>query len=103
MSDCYVFVEVPKPIVKRPRLLKHAGVDQGTRVGRGFSLGEIREAGLTEKLARELNIPIDKRRRSIHPWNVEALKKFLEQVKPLLEAKKAKPAWFTEKGPVCLA
>jgi len=73
-------------------LLKHAGVDQGMREGRGFSELEIKEAGLTIDLAKDFGIPVDKRRRSCHPWNVEALKKFVELVKPLIEAKKAKPA-----------
>ncbi len=90
--ECCIYVDVPAPIVKKPRLLKHAGVDQGTRVGRGFSLGELKAVGLSEKLAKELNIPVDRRRRSVRQENVEALKRFLESVKELLEAKKAKPA-----------
>ena len=100
MSDeCCVKVEVPKPIVKRPRLLKHAGVDQGVREGRGFSELELKEAGIPMDIARDLGIPIDKRRRSCHPWNVEALKKFIEQVKPLIDAKKAKPARLAQLKP----
>ncbi len=91
-SECCIKVKVPAPIVRRPRLLKHAGVDQGVREGRGFSELELKEAGITVDLAKELGIPVDKRRRSCHPWNVEALKKFLEEIKPLIEAKKGKPA-----------
>jgi len=91
-SECCVYVRVPTPIVKRPRLLKHAGVDQGTRVGRGFSELEIKQAGLTLKLAEELGVPIDSRRRSCHEWNVNALKGFVEKVRPLIEARKTKPA-----------
>ncbi len=98
-EECCIKVEVPKPIVKRPRLLKHAGVDQGVRVGRGFSELELREAGIPMNLAKELGIPVDRRRRSCHSWNVEALKKFLEQIKPLLEAKRAKPARMSQPKP----
>ncbi len=91
-SECCVYIKVPAPIVKRPRLLKHAGVDQGVRVGRGFSELEIKKAGLTTKIAEELGVPIDTRRRSCHEWNVKALQEFVEKVKPLIEARKTKPA-----------
>jgi large subunit ribosomal protein L13e len=57
-------------------------VDPGLRPGRGFSLGELREAGLTPKEAMRLGLYVDKRRRSVHPWNVEALRKYLEKIKP---------------------
>ncbi len=52
-----------------------------TRKGRGFSLGELQEAGIDLRLAKKLGIYIDKRRKSIHKENVEALKKYLEEVK----------------------
>ena len=78
-----VHIEIPTPLVKRPRLLKHAGVDQGIRPGRGFSELELKEAGLSIREAKKLGIPIDLRRRSVHKWNVEALKKFLEQIHEL--------------------
>jgi len=48
-----------------------------TREGRGFSVNELREAGITVDLARKLGIRIDKRRRSCRPENVEALKELL--------------------------
>ena len=68
------------PLVKRPRLMKHGGVDRGLKSGRGFSLAELEEAGLTLREAKALGIRIDKRRKSKHPWNVEALRRFVEEL-----------------------
>ncbi len=68
------------PIVKRPRLIKYGGIDPGVRVGRGFSIGELEAAGLDITSAKKLGIPIDKRRRSVHQWNIERLKSFLQEL-----------------------
>lgn len=58
-----------KPIVHKPKMRGEK------RVGRGFSLGELREAGISIGEAKELGIYIDNRRKSVHRWNVETLKK----------------------------
>ncbi len=93
MSEaCCIEVEVPKPIVKKTRMLKFKGIDVGVRIGRGFSIGEVKAAGINIKLAKQLNIPIDTRRKSIHEENVENLKKFLEQISEIVNAVKTKPA-----------
>lgn len=76
----------PYAIVKKPRLVKKGPVDPGTRRGRGFSLGELREAGLTPEKARKLGIYVDKRRKTVHPWNVEALKDYLKRLEKAQEA-----------------
>jgi large subunit ribosomal protein L13e len=47
------------------------------REGRGFSIGEIEAVGLNVSQARLLGIPVDKRRGTTWPRNVEALKKWL--------------------------
>lgn len=60
------------------------------RSGKGFSLEEIKKAGLEQSEARKMKIPVDKRRRTVHDANVLELKAFKE--KQQVEAKpKPKP------------
>ncbi len=80
-------VEPPVPIVKKPRLVKQGPITPGVRKGKGFSLGELREAGLTPQQAKKLGLHIDKRRKSVHPWNVEALKEYLKRLRQAGEEK----------------
>lgn len=47
------------------------------REGRGFSLKELEEAGISPNIAKRLKIPIDRRRKSSHKENVEKLKEIL--------------------------
>jgi len=63
------------PIVRRK--LKDGRII--VRAGRGFSLNELREAGITIDAAKKLGILIDKRRRSCRKENVEALKELLQR------------------------
>ena len=71
----------------KPKINKKDGKQ---RSGRGFSLDELGKVGLTLAEARRLEIPVDKRRASVHDWNVEVLKAYAEKVKA--EAKpKTKP------------
>ena len=65
-------VRMIAPIIKRG--LK-------TRTGKGFSLVELTEAGLNAGEAMHLSIPVDKRRNTNYPENVEALKKWVVQAK----------------------
>ncbi|MCE4628543.1 MAG: 50S ribosomal protein L13e [Desulfurococcales archaeon] len=75
--------EPPVAIVKKPRLVKHGPIDPGTRRGRGFSLGELEKAGLTPEKAKKLGIYVDKRRKTVHEWNVKSLKDYLEKLRAL--------------------
>lgn len=69
----------PEAMVKAPK----SGCGERTvvrlRQGRGFSLGELKEAGLSVKEARRLGLYVDERRRSTHRENVEALRRFKAQ------------------------
>ncbi len=73
--------EKPYPMVLTPILRRSAGTKPKLRRGRGFSKGELEAVGLDFKKALKMGIPIDKRRKTVHEWNVETLKKYLEKVK----------------------
>lgn len=68
-----------KPVVYAPTR------DPQIREGRGFSLGEIERAGLTLREAKILGIPVDKRRKTVHPENVQGLKEHFGTSIPLSE------------------
>ena len=84
----------------RPEI--HAPQTGETRQGRGFSLPELKEAGIGIADARWMAIPIDSRRKTQHPENVKLLQDFVKRIKKLEKskkpaktepkAKKAKPA-----------
>lgn len=74
-----------KPIVVSP--------DSGNpKVGKGWSMGEIKAAGLTRKQLRSLHLKVDRFRRTSHQDNIELLKKFgaagLIKKKKLVKTKK---------------
>jgi large subunit ribosomal protein L13e len=71
----------------KPKITKKDGKH---RDGRGFSLEELEKAGLNKAEAKKLEIPVDKRRKTAHDQNVEAVKAYAENKKA--EAKpKQKP------------
>lgn len=45
-----------------------------TREGKGYSLNELKEAGLTLMDAKRIGIYLDLRRKSVHSQNVDYLK-----------------------------
>lgn len=49
------------------------------RLGKGFSLSELKKTGLNPKQALKLKIPIDPRRKTSHEENIETLKKLLAE------------------------
>lgn len=67
-----------------------AMVNNGSRAGRGFSLEELKEAGMDVRDARNSGIPTDVWRQTKYPENVEKLK---SAAKSMAEAPpKEKPA-----------
>jgi len=66
-----------EPYVKPPILLKNRGISKNLRYGRGFSVSEIKKAGLNIEKAKSMGIPIDVRRRSCHEWNIRILQELL--------------------------
>jgi ribosomal protein L13E len=71
----------------KPEILTPSGKQ---RSGKGFSLEELKKAGLNKAEAKKLEIPVDIRRRTAHDQNVKALKAYSEKKKA--EAKpKPKP------------
>ncbi len=56
---------IQRPVVK---------TKTSTRKGKGYSSGELKEAGLTIQDAKRIGIYLDLRRKSVHAENVEYLK-----------------------------
>ena len=64
----------------------------GKRSGKGFSLEELKKAGLNSAEAKRLKLPVDKRRKTAHDQNVKAIKAHLEKKKAKTKPKlKPKP------------
>ncbi|MCS7116347.1 MAG: ribosomal protein L13e [Nitrososphaerota archaeon] len=55
------------------------------RVGRGFSLLELKEAGLSIEDARRMNLRIDLRRKTMHKENIDLIKDWLHSQSKLKE------------------
>jgi large subunit ribosomal protein L13e len=62
------------PIVKRGAKI---------RIGKGFSIEEVKEAGVNVGEARHLGVPVDQRRSTSYPENVEALKEWIAEARKM--------------------
>lgn len=62
-------------------LVKCQGLSYKLRRGKGFSKSELTRAGIDLKDVRSLSIHYDRRRKSLHLWNIESLKKLKESDK----------------------
>jgi ribosomal protein L13E len=56
-------------------------------LGKGFSLNELKEAGLNKQDAKKIGIPLDIKRKSLHEENVATLKAHAEKAKAEAAAK----------------
>lgn len=75
------------------------GKGKTPRKGRGFSLGELNEAGVSLEEARRLGIYVDKRRSTVHPENVEVLGDLADLIRqgrlfPQVKSKPAERGWM---------
>ncbi|MFW9962601.1 MAG: ribosomal protein L13e [Candidatus Sifarchaeia archaeon] len=70
---------IAEPTVKSPR-------DARPKRGRGFSIEETVQAGLTITEARRMGLIVDKRRKTVHPENVDALKQYMKDLEELVAA-----------------
>ena len=68
----------------KPKILKPDGKQ---RRGRGFSLDEIGKAGLDAAEAAKMGLPVDRRRKTAHDENVEAVKAYVEKQKAEVKKK----------------
>ena len=71
----------------KPIITKQNG---NQRPGKGFSPDEIKEAGLDAGSARKLSVPVDRKRKTSHEKNIEALKAHMEKA-PAAKPKAAAP------------
>lgn len=55
------------------------------RTGRGYSLEELKEAGIDPRVARKSGVPVDKWRQTKHPENIDLLKSIAKNFKPKKE------------------
>jgi large subunit ribosomal protein L13e len=60
------------------------------RTGRGYSLEELKEAGIDPRVARKAGVPVDVWRQTKHPENVGQLKSIAKNFKPKKEKPKKK-------------
>ena len=67
----------------------------GTRKGKGFSRGELKEAKIDFKQALKLAIPLDLRRKTKHPENVKPIKEHMRKLG--LKSKKRKKEVLPDK------
>jgi large subunit ribosomal protein L13e len=70
-------MELSAVLPPSPLVLRFLHGRNKLRKGRGFSLGELKQAGLQESQARSMGIRIDVRRSTVHAQNVSSLAAFL--------------------------
>jgi hypothetical protein len=79
VEESMSFDIIAEPTVKSPKNAK-------PRRGRGFSIEETVQSGLTVDVARKMGLLIDIRRRTIYPENIEALKQYQKDLDEFIAA-----------------
>jgi large subunit ribosomal protein L13e len=74
-------------MAKRPKVSEKRG---RRSLGKGYSPGELKKAGLSMSEAVKLHVAVDPRRKTAHEENVEAIKTFLQERKAVAKTKKRK-------------
>jgi len=74
-----VFDIIAEPAVKSP-------ADARFRRGRGFSIEETVQSGLTVDDARKMGLLVDMRRGTAYPENIEALKQYQKDLEEFIKA-----------------
>ena len=62
------------------RVVAKAAGNKEWRKGRGFSMGEIQEAGLSMETLRKKGVMVDTRRKTMHNENLEELLRLKEKL-----------------------
>jgi large subunit ribosomal protein L13e len=74
-----------EPVVRSPK-------DRRPKKGRGFSIAEVKEAGISIRQARDMGLIVDLRRKTCHQENIEVLKQYAADLqKAIVEPKKVPP------------
>ncbi|MDR0372285.1 MAG: ribosomal protein L13e [Nitrososphaerota archaeon] len=60
----------------KPSILKPNGKQ---KQGKGFSLNELKAAGISKQQAQKAGLPVDVRRKSQHDQNIEAIKAHIKK------------------------
>jgi len=72
-------------MAKRPRVSEKRG---RRSLGKGYSPGELKKAGLSMSEAVKLHVAVDPRRKTAHEENVETIKTFLKERKATAKTEK---------------
>ncbi len=72
----------------KPTITKQNGKQS---IGKGFSPNELKEAGINNQLAKQIGLPVDRKRKSTHDENIQTVKAHAQQFKEKAEAKPKQP------------
>jgi len=77
----------------KPTITKQNGKQ---KQGKGFSLNELKEAGVNKQQAKQIGLPVDVKRKSMHDENVQTIKAHAQKAKAEAKPKAPKPQAATK-------